>query len=108
MLQPFAGYREFAQRQLDPRDDEKPVYGFLRRFDIGSYKVGFACINSALFSGRARDSRGEVSDQGSLVVSEHQVKTALDTADDLDYCLAVSAARSGGSLSLRGRLYLAA
>ncbi|MBU7582193.1 MAG: SIR2 family protein [Nostoc sp. TH1S01] len=73
LREPFEAYREFVTQYTH---QTQPDYSSIRRLQIQGKRVALLGLNSALMAGRTNE-RGEVNDEGKLIVGEPQLYDAL-------------------------------
>ncbi|WP_341529358.1 SIR2 family protein [Nostoc sp. UHCC 0302] len=73
LREPFEAYREFVTQYTH---QTQPDYSSIRRLSIDGKRVALLGLNSALMAGRVNE-RGEVNDDGKLIVGEPQLYDAL-------------------------------
>ncbi|MHA2275152.1 MAG: metallophosphoesterase [Candidatus Kariarchaeaceae archaeon] len=86
----FQGYREFINTYFENYlifDDKD--YFYTRILKFGDYKIGLLGLNSTWMSGCNNDRKGQVSDQGFLLVGERQLYQALKRTREADLRIAV-------------------
>lgn len=86
LLLPFSAYEQFVNQYTE---QDHPAYASTRKLEIEGMQVALLGLNSALMSGRPKDSRGDVDDYGNLIVGEPQVYDGLKLIAPADICIAV-------------------
>ena len=86
ILKPFSDYKEFITKY---NNQDQPEYGSSRILTINGEKIGLLGINSALMTGRNKNSEDKITDQGFLVVGEPQINEFLKSKEDLKGCIPV-------------------
>jgi hypothetical protein len=77
LLDPFTAYSDFVRSLSGMPPEGQPAFGSRRVIRCGDIDVVVLGINSALASGRARNAKGEVNDEGRLFIGEPQLHTLL-------------------------------